>query len=38
MPSESAYEYAVATIDVGKQRLTVDIDGTTIDEFEYVLK
>ena len=35
MPSEAAYEYAVATIDVGKQRLSVGIDGTTIAEFEY---
>jgi hypothetical protein len=37
MPSESAYEYAVAAIDVGNQSMT-DIDGTTIDEFEYVAK
>jgi putative transposase len=35
MPSEAAYEYIVATIDVGKQRLSVVIDGTTISEYEY---
>jgi putative transposase len=35
MPSEAAYEYAVATIDVEKQRLSVGIDGTTIAEYEY---
>lgn len=35
MPSEAAYEYAVATVDVGKQRLSVGIDGTMIAEYEY---
>ena len=35
MPSEAAYEYAVATIEVGTQKLSVDIDGTTIAEYEY---
>ena len=35
MPFEAAYEYAVATIDVEKQRLSVGIDGATIAEFEY---
>jgi hypothetical protein len=35
MPCEAAYEYAVATIDVEKQRLSVGIDGATIAEFEY---
>lgn len=35
MPLEAAYEYAVATIDVEKQRLSVGIDGATIAEFEY---
>ena len=35
MPLEAAYEYAVATIDVGKQKLSVGIDGTTIAEYEY---
>lgn len=38
MPSEAAYEYAVATIDVGKQRLSVGIDGTTIAEYKYGVK
>jgi putative transposase len=35
MPSEVAYEYAVATIDVEKQKLSVGIDGRTIAQFEY---
>jgi putative transposase len=35
MPLEAAYEYAVATIDVEKQRLRVGIDGTTIAEYAY---
>jgi len=35
MPSEATYEYAVATIDVGKQKLSVGIDGRTIAEYEY---
>ena len=35
MPSEAAYEYAVATIDVETQRMSVGIDGTTIAEYEY---
>ena len=38
MPSEAAYEYAVATIDVGRQRLSVGIDGGTIAEYEYGAK
>ena len=38
MPSEAAYEYAVATIDVGRQRLRVGIDGRTIAEYEYGAK
>jgi len=38
MPSEAAYEYAVATIDVGRQRLSVGIDGETIAEYEYGAK
>ena len=35
MPPEAAYEYAVATIDVERQRLSVGIDSTTIAEYEY---
>ena len=35
MPSEATYEYVVATIDVGKQTLSVGIDGRTIAEYEY---
>jgi putative transposase len=35
MPSEAAYEYAVATIDVEKQMLSVGINGAAIAEYEY---
>ena len=35
MPSEAAYEYAVATIDVDRQKLSIGIDDTTIAEFDY---
>jgi transposase InsO family protein len=35
MPSEATYEYAVATIDVEKQKLSVGIDDKTIAEYEY---
>jgi hypothetical protein len=35
MPSEAAYEYAIATIDVEERMLSVVIDGTTIAEYEY---
>lgn len=38
MPSEAEYEYAVATIDVERQRLSVGIDGGTIAEYEYGAK
>ena len=38
LPPEAAYEYAVATIDVKKERLEVDVAGTTIDEREYSLR
>jgi putative transposase len=38
MPSEAAYEYAIATIDVGKQKLSVGIDGRTIAEHEYAAR
>jgi putative transposase len=35
MPSEATYEYVIATIDVGKQKLSVGIDDKTIAEYEY---
>ncbi len=38
LPPEAAYEYAVATIDVEKETLKVDIDGTIIDERRYSLR
>lgn len=38
LPPEATYEYAVATVDVAKQELSVDIAGTTIDRFDYRLR
>lgn len=38
LPPEATYEYAVATVDVAKQELNVDIAGTTIDRFNYRLR
>lgn len=38
LPPEATYEYAVATVDVEKQELSVDIAGTTIDRFDYRLR
>jgi len=38
LPPEATYEYAVATVDVAKQELSVDIAGTTIDRFVYRLR
>jgi len=38
LPPEATYEYAVATVDVAKQKLSVDIAGTTIDRFDYRLR
>jgi hypothetical protein len=35
LPPEAAYEYAVATINVEKQTLRVEIAGTIIDEWKY---
>ena len=35
LPPEAAYEYAVATVDVAKQELTVDVAGTTIEQYDY---
>lgn len=38
LPSEAAYEYAVATIDVERQKLSVRIDDATIAEFDYTAR
>jgi putative transposase len=38
LPPESAYEYAVATIEVGSERLRVSIEQTTVAEFDYAMR
>jgi transposase InsO family protein len=38
MPFEAAYEYAVATIDVGRQKLSVGIEDTIVAEFDYAVR
>ena len=38
LPPEATYEYAVATVDVAKQDLTVEVGGATIDRFDYRLR
>jgi hypothetical protein len=38
MPSEATYEYVIATIDVGKQKLSVGIDDKTIAEYVYAAR
>lgn len=35
LPPETVYEYAVATIDVARQRLSVTIEQLTVAEFDY---
>ena len=38
IPPEAAYAYVVATIDVARQRLTVQLDGDAIAEWPYQLR
>jgi len=38
LPPEAQYEYVRATVNVGRQLLTVHLNGTTIDEFPYRLR
>jgi hypothetical protein len=38
LPEEAAYEYAVATVDVDKQEMTVTVAGTTIEEYRYLVR
>lgn len=38
LPPEAEHQYAVATVDVGKEKLGVTIDGVTIVEHEYRLR
>jgi len=35
LPPETVYEYAVATVDVARQRLSVSIDQLTVADFDY---
>jgi putative transposase len=35
LPPEATYEYVVATVNVAKQKLTVQVDDQTIEEFNY---
>jgi len=37
LPPEAAYEYVVATVDVALQKLIVQIEGQTLEEYEYVM-
>jgi transposase len=38
LPPEVVYEYVVATIDVARQKLSIRMNGTTVDEFAYRLR
>ena len=38
VPPEAVYEYVQASIDVGKQRLRILLDGKTIDEKKYTMR
>jgi hypothetical protein len=37
LPPEAAYEYVVATVDVALQKLIVQIQGQTLQEYEYAM-
>lgn len=38
LPSEAAYEYVVASIDVASEKLQVQIDGQTIEQYDYPMR
>ena len=38
LPSEGIYLYVVASIDVGLEKLQVQVDGRTIDQYDYPMK
>jgi putative transposase len=38
MPPETIYEYVWATVDVGRQRLSVRLDESTVEEIDYRLR
>ena len=37
LPPEAAYEYVVATVDVALQKLIVQIEGQTLEEYKYAM-
>lgn len=37
LPPEATYEYVVATVDVASQKLIVQIEGQTLEEYEYAM-
>jgi putative transposase len=38
LPSEAVYEYVVASVDVGLETLQVQIDGQTIEQYDYPMR
>lgn len=38
LPSETVYGYVVASIDVGSERLQVQVDGRTIEQYDYSMR
>lgn len=38
LPSETLYEYVVASIDVGLETLEVQVDGRTIEQYDYPMR
>jgi hypothetical protein len=38
LPAEAVYEYVVATIDVGLETLHVQLDGRTIEQYDYAMR
>lgn len=38
LPSEAVYEYVVATVDVGLETLQVQLDGQTIEQYNYPMR
>jgi putative transposase len=38
LPSEAIYEYAVASIEVGSENLQVQVDGQTIEQYDYSMR
>ena len=38
VPPEAVYAYVRATVDVGRQQLTIVLDGRVIDQHRYFLR